>query len=216
MALALGSVALPSLAGAQTVETPDAAEPVSDDAVHFARWVSASGDNRGLPFIVIDKVAAAVFVYDRTGESMGTTPALLGVAQGDDTVPGIGDREMSAVRPHERTTPAGRFLAKIGPAIGHRKVLWVDYGSSIALHPIVPGTKRERRAQRLKSPSSEDNRITYGCINVSASFYENVIRTLLGNDSGVVYILPETKPLSEVFPTFRAPEQPSLQTSFGR
>ena len=216
MALALGGGGLPSLAAAQAVETADAADPTSPTANQMADWVIASGDNRGLPFMVIDKVAAAVFVFNADGQFLGATPALLGVTLGDDTAPGIGNRELVAIRPEERTTPAGRFLAKFGPAVGHRKVLWVDYGSSIALHPVVTGNKREGRLQRLRSPSATDNRITYGCINVSASFYEKVVSTLLRNTSGVVYILPETKPLNEVFPRFQVQGQPNLRAKFGR
>ena len=53
--------------------------------------------------------------------------------------------------------------------------------------------------QRLNSPTPKDNRITFGCINVPAKFYAKVIRPLFGKTTGVVYILPETKPLSDVF-----------------
>ena len=38
------------------------------------------GDNRGLPFMVIDKTTAQVFVYGPEGQLRGETPALLGIA----------------------------------------------------------------------------------------------------------------------------------------
>jgi hypothetical protein len=212
LALALGGGGLPSLAAAQVADAASAAVPTSPDAVDVANWVTASGDNHGLPFIVIDKVAAVVMVFDAQGRLMGAAPALLGEAHGDDSVPGIGDRELSAIRPEQRTTPAGRFVAGFGPATGHHyKVLWVDYASSVALHPVITANRRERRVERLQSPSAQDNRITYGCINISATFYEKVVRTVLSDKGGVVYILPESKPLNEVFPTFRAAEQASLE-----
>jgi hypothetical protein len=71
----------------------------------------------------------------------------------------------------------------------------------------VTANRKERRLQRLRSPSAEDNRITYGCINVPASFYAKVVRPLFKKTTGVVYILPETKPLNAVFLAFRAQGQ---------
>ena len=108
--------------------------------------------------------------------------------------PGVGDRELSDIKPEDRTTPAGRFVAKFGTASGNRKVLWVDYATAISLHPVVTRNKKERRLQRLKSPSPEDNRITYGCINVPAEFYAKVVRRLFKDATGVVYILPRPGP----------------------
>ena len=177
--------------------------PNSEAAVRVSDWVIASGDNGGLPFIVIDKVGATVSVFDPEGEFLGETPALLGVASGDESTPGIGERELSEMGPEERTTPAGRFAARFGPAIGGQPVLWVDYATSVALHPVVTGNRRERRLQRLQSPSPDDNRITYGCINVAARFFANLIRPLFGETGGIVYILPDTRPPEDVFPRVR-------------
>jgi hypothetical protein len=186
------------------------ARPASDSVMRVIAWVTASGDNGGLPFVIIDKVTADVFVFDADARFLGATPALLGSAPGDDSVEGVGDRELSAIKPDERTTPAGRFLAGFGYASGQRKVLWIDYAPAISLHPVVYANKKEKRLARLYSPSPEDNRITFGCINISAAFYENVVRPLFSDTRGVVYILPDTKPLDEVFPTLAASAQPSL------
>ena len=179
-----------------TVRSKEAAE----DAVRrVADWVIASGDNNGSPFIIIDKVTARVFVFDSHRQFLSATTALLGAAVGDDSAPGIGERKLSAIPPEERTTPAGRFVAWIGRATGNHEVLWVDFESAVSLHPVV-NVRKERRAQRLQSPSPDDNRITYGCINVPAPFYAQVVRPLFEDMSGVVYILPEAKALGEVFP----------------
>ena len=116
-----------------------------------------------------------------------------------NSTPGIGDRELRNIPPAERTTPAGRFVARFGPAAGRQKVLWVDFGSAVSLHAVATANRNEHRLERLRSPTAEDNRITYGCINVPRTFYNDVVRPLLADLSGVVYILPETRPLNEVF-----------------
>jgi hypothetical protein len=180
-------------------EVSPATELSSGEAARITNWVIATRDNGGNPFIVVDKSAARVLVFDAEGQMVGSAPALLGITRGDDSAPGIGDRELRKIPVEDRTTPAGRFVAKYGPAAGHSKVLWVDYASALSLHPVVPGTKKERRLQRLNSPAPDDNRITYGCINVPTKFYRSVIRPLFSETSGVVYILPETKPLKDVF-----------------
>jgi hypothetical protein len=177
-----------------------ALRPHSEAAIRVTDWVVASGDNDGLPFIVIDKIAATVAVFDPQGEILGETPALVGIGIGDDSTPGIGEREFSQMGPEERTTPAGRFLAEFGPAVGGHTVLWVDYANSVALHPVVTSNPSEHRLQRLQSATPDDNRITYGCINVPARFFTDLVRPLFGASGGIVYILPDTRPLEDVFP----------------
>lgn len=174
----------------------------SQQVTQIINWVLASADNGGRPFIVIDKVAAQVFVFDSKGRFRGVTPALVGIKPGDDSAPGVGDRELSDIPPDDRTTPAGRFVAKYGFAYGKRKVLWVDYHTAISLHAVVTHNKKEHRLERLKSPTPEDNRITFGCINVPTTFYNKVVTPMFSKGTGIVYILPETKPLNEAFPAF--------------
>ena len=164
-------------------------------------WIAMSGDAGGLPFMVIDKVGAEIFVYDRTGRFMGSTPALVGSARGDHEVVGVGDRELSDIKPSERTTPAGRFVARIGPSLGLGRVLWIDIPGAVALHPVVFNHPEEHRVERLRSPKPDDNRITYGCINISPMFYEHVVRPLFA-ETGVVYIVPEKRPLASTFPGY--------------
>jgi len=176
--------------------TPSAA------ATRVAEWIAASGDNGALPYIVIDKNNAALFLFDAKGEPLGTAPVLIGVAVGDEATPGIGSKNLAEIGPAEKTTPAGRFLAKYGLAAGRQKVLWVDYATSVALHPIPTGyNPKERRRQRMLSPTSDDNRITFGCINVPSAFYSQNVQPLFRKKGGYVYILPDTKPLEAVFPS---------------
>src|SRR3954469_6138845 len=124
-------------------------EPASDDARHLADWVVDSGNNRRLPFVVIDKVEAKVFVFDKDGQLRGATPALVGLGRGDDAVPGISGKPLSSIRPEQRITPAGRFVAALGDDFAREKVLWVDYDAGIAMHQVISTSPKERRAQRL-------------------------------------------------------------------
>lgn len=174
-------------------------EAASMDAKHAADWVLESGNNTGLPFVILDKKEAKVFVFHADGRLRGASAALIGVAVGDDSVPGIGNKKLSAIRPHERTTPAGRFVASLDRNLKGGQILWVDYDTAISLHPVITSNAKERRAERLASASPLDNRISYGCINVPADFFKNVVSPAFAGSNGIVYVLPETVPVKQFF-----------------
>jgi hypothetical protein len=171
----------------------------SHDVRAVADWAVRSGDHQNLPFVVVDKIHARVFVFSPAGALLGVSPALLGLARGDDGVAGIGERALSQILPTERTTPAGRFMAALDSNLAGQAILWVDYELGISLHPVRSASPRERRLERLASSSEKDNRISYGCINVSAAFWHGVVQPTFANTVGVVYVLPETRPLNKVF-----------------
>lgn len=106
---------------------------------------------------------------------------------------------MAEIRPEERTTPAGRFEAEMGRNTQGEDILWVDYDAAVSLHRVRPTNPLERRLERLASKTPADNRISYGCINVPAAFYDAVVKPLFAARNGVVYVLPEIRPMREVF-----------------
>ena len=190
-------------------------EVFSPESQKLADWVVDSGDNGTLPFMIIDKMQARVFVFDAQGQLRGAAAALLGLAVGDHTVPGIGQRKLSSIRPVERTTPAGRFVASLDRDLHGDEVLWVDYDSALSLHRVVKGHPTERRAERLASPSPLDNRISFGCINVPVKFYEQVVSPSFTGTNGIVYILPETRTAREVFGSYDVQDPSRKQASAG-
>jgi hypothetical protein len=191
---------------ARASKKPSLADPpahaLTGTAAQVADWVSSAGDNDELPFMIVDKLAARIFVFDAGGRLRGSAPALVGLASGDDSADGIGERPLSAIAPADRTTPAGRFVAHFGAAKGHVRVLWVDYADAISLHPVVTTNPAEHRLRRIKSDAPQDHRISYGCINVPAAFYKAVVLKALKGGRAVVYILPDTRTVEEVFPAF--------------
>lgn len=174
-------------------------ERVSRDARQIADWIVHSADNLGLPFVIVDKIDARIFVFDAGGRLMGASAALIGSARGDDTVPGIGDREYADMPPETRTTPAGRFVAVLGMNTRGEDVVWVDYEAAVDIHRVVTNKPEEHRLARLATPTALDNRISYGCINVPARFYDRVVNPAFSGTDGIVYILPESRPAREVF-----------------
>jgi hypothetical protein len=187
-----------SPAAAARAGEPIAVETNSRDVRAVLHWIAASGDNRGLAYVVVDKLNAKVFVFGADGRLQGASSALLGLGRGDETVPGIGDRRLATMTAKERTTPAGRFVASLGHDL-EQDVLWIDYGAAVSLHRVIAGRPEERRSERLKSLSALDKRISYGCINVPPEFYDKMIVPAFRGTVGIVYILPETKAVGAVF-----------------
>lgn len=172
---------------------------VSKQARQLAQWVMAGWDHNGRPFAILDKRQARVLVFNAEGKLQATTPVLLGYAAGDDSVAGIGLRPIAEVKPSERTTPAGRFVAQPGKNASHEDVLWVDYEAAVSMHRVRSTNPAERRLERLASPTPADNRISFGCINMPVRFFEQTLWPTFGKRGGIVYVLPEKKSMEQVF-----------------
>jgi hypothetical protein len=169
---------------------------------HVANWTVYTRDHQNKAIIIVDKKDARIYVFDRAGKLRTTAPALLGSAIGDHTVPGIGDRPIAQVRPDERTTPAGRFIAEMGMNTRGEDVVWVDYDSAVSMHRVLTTNPKERRLQRLTTPTVEDNRISYGCINVPRDFYETVLSPVVRTTGAIIYVLPDTGTVQQVFGSY--------------
>lgn len=197
----------PPTQAAATASLPTPPAPRADFGAHgpsqstrfAADRIVATADNGGLPFLIVDKVAAEVLAFASDGRLVAHAPALLGLTRGDDSVAGIGQRRIADIRPEERTTPAGRFAAEMGENAQGAEILWVDYDSAISLHPVRVVAASQRRLQRLASPTPEDNRISYGCINVPPQFFADIVRPLFAPRDGIVYVLPETRAIDTLF-----------------
>jgi hypothetical protein len=174
----------------------------SPDARHLANWIADSRDNANADFIIVDKRYARAYVFDAEARLRGASPVLLGSALGDDSVPDIGLRPIDQVRPEERTTPAGRFIAERGRNLQGEDVVWVDYDAAVSMHRVRATQASERRLERLATPTVDDNRISYGCINVPVAFYETHVRPTVATRRAIVYVLPEVKPVQQVFGSY--------------
>jgi hypothetical protein len=156
-------------------------------------------NNKQHAFVVVDKKDARVYVFSPEGKLKDSAPVLLGAARGDDSYPGIGDKPLSAVKPWEKTTPAGRFVAEPGENANNEDVVWVDYDAAVSMHRIRPLVARERRLERMATLTTDDNRISFGCINLPVRFYENVVSPTVLKQGAIIYVLPEVKTPQEVF-----------------
>jgi hypothetical protein len=173
----------------------------------------AADDDRRLPFVILDKTDARIYLFDAQGTLRAAAPALLGLGIGDTSFAGIGDRNLSSIKPADRTTPAGRFVGFMGHAFvtnpkRAEDVLWVDYKGGVSIHRIV---KSANRLKRMATPTPADNRVSFGCINVPVKFFEDAVRPAFKESKskearGIIYVLPETRTARELFASYDVDE----------
>lgn len=182
----------------------------SKAVINTANWVVANGDAKGTPFVVADKRGGLIYVFDVQGTLVHKAPALYGKTVGDIVPEMQPDRPMWSETDKEKVTPSGRFEASMGVAIDEEKLgRTLDFlqgeDSDLAIHRLYLGNEADNRPARLSTRSASDNRISYGCINVSDSVMDSVIDPLFSPEGGVVYILPETSEGARHFPPFVSP-----------
>ena len=173
-----------------------------------AAWVAdrvvGNKDAQGKPFIIVDKPAATAYVFDGDGKIIAASPILIGAARGDVLPQSAINKTVDQTLQSEKVTPAGRFGARVEVDAAYGTSLrFLDLpGSYLAMHKTYLDTPSERRQQRLDTVSPEDNRISYGCINVDAKFYKNIIEKNFGKTGGTMYITPDVQTLEQTFQSF--------------
>jgi hypothetical protein len=205
-ALAAAIMWIGSAAFALTEPSVAAAQPsalaglqASDDALFAEHWIRTEGDNHDRPFAIVDKKAARIYVFGPTGQLVGTSSTILGLARGDVPVPGAGQKDPSKLLPFERKTPSGRFTSQPGKNLSGEDVVWVDYDTGIAIHRVRPGRSQATRLHSLASDESDDKRLSAGCVVVPVDFFTSIVQPTLGHGRGTVYVLPEDGPVQAMF-----------------
>jgi len=202
-----GASAAATHANVGSTKAESGAEQTAPEVRYVADWIARSQDHGGNPFLIIDKRHARLLVFDAQAHLVASAPVLLGLAKGDHTVPGIGDKKLADIRPDERTTPAGRFVGEGGMDLRGEDVVWIDYDAAVSMHRVLTTNPRERRQQRLDTPSTLDNRISYGCVNVPTAFFDRHIAPMFANEKqAIIYVMPEVKTLHATFPRYDGPE----------
>ena len=81
-------------------------------------------------------------------------------------------------------------MSEPGVGLQGEDIVWVDYDTAVSIHRVRTANKADRR---LATPTTADNRISYGCVNVPVAFYDAFIKPALGAAPAIVYVMPETR-----------------------
>ena len=178
------------------VEAPLGVKMVADWQV---RTNAGKRDTHKKSFIIGDKVGGLLYAFGKDGKLIAKAPALFGAATGDKVL--APEKSLDDFKKSDKITPAGVFSGKFGQSDEYGTVVrFADFNKFyLAIHRVYLGTPSERRIDRLNSEIGTDNRISYGCINVTNEFFDDVIAKHFAGDSTVV-VMPETGTLEENLP----------------
>jgi len=157
-----------------------AREGWSSEVRQTAAWVITTGDNRGLPFVVIDQVRQRLFAFGDDGHLVGSTPIL----------PSGGWRENPA--------PPGRFVADSWHSTYADAIVWANRGQALSLR-AAPAASTERR---LATEQVKDHD-QVGSFHVASEFYRQHLRAFRHHAS-VAYVLPDALSVRRNFIVYAA------------
>ena len=177
-----------------TQEVPEAAKSqMSPTAQAVYSAMAPVAMKSGKWFMVADKPNGMLHIFKEDGSHALSDPTLYGKDRGDVLA------AVSSLEGGPKITPAGKFTMKESPAeyAGGTSLILMeskDYTGYIAVHAADTSTPSENRLGRLATPSAEDNRISYGCINTKHDTFINQIKPNISKlDGGMIFILPETQ-----------------------
>jgi hypothetical protein len=129
-----------------------------------------------VPTVIAVKAEGKLVVYRPETRSTMINPALFGKMLSDEY-----DKIAYDIGKSKPVTPAGNFVIEKAYSTKMREpIIMFIHGKKqvVAIHPLYLGKPGERRAERLASERVEDRRITNGCINVSADFFNMALISL--------------------------------------
>jgi len=157
---------------------------------------------------IVDKKACQIKIYDKSGQVVKTFSVGLGKAKGDNLM-SFGMSSNAVKRESGRYTTAGEYTldefasandvpdseiytSKKDNKLKAMELKGDSHGEEsyqLAIH-MVP-TILQGRNKNLKSPTTADNRVSYGCINLLESDYDQMHKYL--GEGNKIYVLPEEK-----------------------
>jgi hypothetical protein len=185
---------------ASTLEVPPSLRNLVDDSTYQgmsppARERFEDMANSSEPYILIDKANATGYVVGADHRIQAKFPVLLGRVRGDQ--PNTVNVKFDSIDSPGATTPAGMFR------LSRAKLTEQDieeYNDNI-FRLEGPGTggncihetwqaELDSREQALATPTTEDNRVSWGCVNISKAVFEAHVKQLPSGT--IVWITPET------------------------
>lgn len=157
-----------------------------------------------LNYLIVNKKKCNAVVYSPKGDTLQTFEVILGKSKGDKRAGGYWNHEKN---PRCYTTPGEYTMNHIGSQKGSsnerlykNNVFWLkgDHTEkaslgkqATAVHQIPDSRVKQNRLNALNSGSLEDNRKSFGCVELTSQDCET-LKTYIKPGSKI-YILPEEK-----------------------
>lgn len=152
-------------------------------------------------YYIVDKPTATIYAINSNGKGIASSPVILGATKGE--IPNTADTEKPLYN-QIATTPAGKFElihSDIDSTIYKGKSLALLGTDYLAIHIVYPDPEEyKKRIKALKTSTPNDNRISWGCINVSENFWTSSIAPYAKNGS-TIFITPDYQSTTTLDPS---------------
>ena len=200
-------------AKAEVPENAKAKMSVLAQSVYESMAPTAMASGKG--FMIADKPNGMLHVFMPDGSVLIQDAALYGMDIGD--VKGA----ISSLKGGAKITPAGKFTLQAVPNADYAGGMIltlveseVDGGIS-AVHAAYLGDPKDDRLGRLASPTTADNRASYGCVNTT---HEAFLKSILPNidmlNGGMIFVLPDAQETTAAMFPAKTPAPTPAKTVF--
>jgi len=157
-------------------------------------------------FFIADKPNGKIHLFDTDGKFLKSSDALYGKQAGDVLTAEAREKPVEKTQDIDKVTPAGVFNLSVNknPDYTGGYVLRFtdnkgDMGG-VAIHAVYTGDVKENREAKLASKDLTDKKITFGCINVDASFFTgNIIPRIDKMENAGVVVIPDAQEQLDLF-----------------
>ncbi len=145
-------------------------------------------------FVIVDKPRAEMYIIGKDKKMIAQFPILLGKAKGENI--NMADVDTDEPGPYA-TTPAGEYrIGQNRDSINQKSFklykgkIFSIYGTeNLAMHITYP-PELEKRTKALNTPSVEDNRLSWGCINVDEKNFDKYIQGKI-SENAILFVTPD-------------------------
>lgn len=150
-------------------------------------------------YIIVDKPSATLYVFNEENELVETMPVLLGKTKGEEpNTANANDKKALG-----STTPAGKYkLGKVAENYSKKdsieyqgRLLQVLGDGPISIHMTYPKEFKER-TKALNSKTVNDNRMSWGCMNISPENFDKYIKPYFNKGNQTIFITPDDTSLT--------------------
>lgn len=186
-----------------TLTEAEFAQQINDMPDDTARIIAYNRQNyNGQYYGIIDKKSCQLKIYDKQGNVIKTYPVGIGKNKGDNVTFGYKSQDRRKREAGRYTTPGEFTLDEyqsldnqnyVSRRDGKHKLMALkgdnrgSEGATQAIH-MVPRNRQER-VHNLETESPDDNRVSYGCVNLLEDDYMDMARYL--GEGNKIFILPE-------------------------
>lgn len=145
-------------------------------------------------FVIVDKPRAEMYVINKDKKLIGKFPILLGKTKGEQ--PNISDTNTETPGANT-TTPAGIYkigrdsISTDGIKTYKGKIFSIYNSNNLAIHITYPPEK-EKRDKALNTLDIEDNRISWGCINIDEENFDKYLKNNI-SENATLFITPDNE-----------------------